>query len=73
MLPDLPKSQVKRATERTNEATTQRCVTAWINIGSINYEHAWYIAKLEGIVSVIVTAVDIAPLRFIFYFLLLEY
>ena len=33
-----------------------------INVGSVNYEHAWYIAKMEGIVSVIVTAVDNASL-----------
>ena len=53
---------VKRGTERTNKTTTQRYVTASRNVGSINYEHAWYIAKMEGIVSVIVTAVDTASL-----------
>ena len=55
MLPDLPNEcmSCKRATERTNGT--------WINVGSINYEHVWYIAKMEGIiVSAIVTAVDIA-------------
>ena len=51
-------SDVKRGTERTNKTTTQRYITASINVG--------YIAKMEGIVSVIVTAVDTAfPLRFI--------
>ena len=44
--------------ERTNKTTTERYIAASINAGSINYEHAWYIAKMEGIVSVIVTAVD---------------
>ena len=40
----------------------QQYVTAWINVISITHEHAWYIAKMEGIVSVIVTAVDTASL-----------
>ena len=31
--------------------------TVRYSVGSINYEHIWYIAKMEGIVSVIVTAV----------------
>ena len=53
---------VKRGTERTNKMTTQRYVTASINVRSIYYELAWYIAKMEGIVSVIVTAVDTANL-----------
>ena len=39
----------KKGTEN-NKTTTQRYVTASINVGSINYEHAWYIAKMEGIV-----------------------
>ena len=56
MLPDLPNEYVKRATERTNS----RYATAWINVRPINCEHVWYIAKMEGMVSVIVTAVDIA-------------
>ena len=49
---------VKR--ERTNKTKVRYNV----DIGSINYEHSCmvYIAKMEGIVSVIVTAVDIAPL-----------
>ena len=35
---------VKRGTKRTNKTTTQRyIVNASINVGSINYEHAWYI------------------------------
>ena len=60
MLQDLPTSECQvRYTERT---TTQRYDTASINVGWINYEHAWYIAKMEGIVSVIVTAVDTASL-----------
>ena len=55
-------SYVKRGAERTNNTTTQRYVTASINVGSINYEHAWCTAKMEGIVSVIVTAVDTVSL-----------
>ena len=51
---------VKHGTNRTNITTTQ--TTALINVGSINYEHAWYIAKVEEIVSVIVTAVDTVSL-----------
>ena len=42
--------------------TTQRYDTASINVGSINYEHAWCIDKMDEIVSVIVTAVDTASL-----------
>ena len=44
------RAYVKRGTEKNNKTTTQRYVTASINVGSINYEHAWYIAKMEGIV-----------------------
>ena len=42
---------VRSGTVRNNKTTTQRYVTASINVGSINYEHAWYIAKMEGIVT----------------------
>ena len=43
-------------------------VTASMNVGSINYEHAWYIysVKMEGIVSVIVTMVDTASRSLLF-------
>ena len=64
MLPDLPNvhAYVKRGTERNNITTTQRYITASINVGLINYGRTWYIAKMEGIVF---TAVDTASLRFI--------
>ena len=56
-VPDAARSakrvHVKCGTEWTNKTTTQRYITASINVGSINYEHAWYIAKMEGIVSLI--------------------
>ena len=43
--------------------TAQRYDTASINVGSINYEHVWYIAEMEGIVSCnSYTAVDTASL-----------
>ena len=44
------RAYVKRGTERNNITTTQRYVTASINVGLINYGRAWYIAKMEGIV-----------------------
>ena len=60
MLPDLLNGLSQARYRKDHKTTTQRYITASINVGSINYEHAWYIAKMEGIVSVIVTAVDTA-------------
>ena len=61
MLPDLPNMCMSSAYQKDQQNDHLNVVTASINVGSINYEHAWYIAKMEGIVSVF-TAVDTASL-----------
>ena len=65
--PDAARSAKRVHVKRGTERTTQRYLTASINVGSISYEHAWYITKMEGIISVIVNAVDAVSrsLRFI--------
>ena len=54
MLPDLPNECMSSAVP--NGPTVR------YSVGSIHCEHVWYIAKMEGIISVIVTAVDTASL-----------
>ena len=59
MLQDLPNECMSSAVPKGPTRRPPKCT---INVGSINYEHAWYIAKMEELVSVIVTAVDTASL-----------
>ena len=54
MLPDLPNECMSSAVPNGP--------TVCYSVGSIHCEHVWYIAKMEGIISVIVTAVDTASL-----------
>ena len=56
MLPDLPNVRMSSAVPK---GTTKRPPKGTLRHRSINYEHAWYIAIMEGIVD---TAVDTASL-----------
>ena len=52
MLPDLPNECMSSAYQKDQQNDHPK----------VRYEHAWHIAKMEGIVSVIVTVVDTASL-----------